>query len=497
MLRNVGANWLGHFFFIVGGFLLPRMISDHLGQERLGVWDFGWATVSYLNLLSAGIASSVNRYVAKFKASSKWAEMSKAVSCCACIFSFSAMFGLLITFTLVYVLQWIAPPSFLPYLHETKILILCLGLTVSIDLFIPTYVGVISGCQRYDLLAIIEATCYVLLMGCIVPVLFFGGGLASLGILVLGMRIIEGFTKRLIARRLCPQLTLSPALVTRDGLKTVFSFGGKTVMDTIAKMGLYQGNNILVAYFFGPASMAAYARSMALILHGNKLLFHFGRVFAPSASQFQAEGDDNSLKKLLLQGTQRGALITLPLALVLGILGNSLLRAWMGPGYAEVPILPILVIGHFLAQTQVGTFYALMGLNQHGKPGLVSIICAGISLAGSLVMVKFFHVGLLGVAFSVALAVTVPYVTIVPWMALKITKIPLNNYLQETLYKPILLCLPFAACLIGARILAGPSDYSILFFGLGLGGLVLLTMYWVWAIPITIKTWVLGFVGGR
>jgi len=495
MFRNVGANWLGHFVFIVGGFLLPRMIGDHLGQERLGVWDFGWATVSYLNLLTVGIASSVNRYVAKFRTTAQWTEMSKTVSCCACIFTGSAIAGLFITIILVYILPWVAPPSFLPYLKETRLLLLCLGLSVCIDLFIPTYVGVISGYQRYELLAIIEATCYVLLMGCIVPVLLFGGSLAYLGALVLGMRIVEAFTKRLIARKLCPQLIISPAFVTRKGLQTVFFFGSKTLLATAANMGLYQGNNILIAYFFGPAAVAVYARSMALITHANKLLFHYGRVFTPSASHFQAEGDYTSLRNLLLQGVQRGALIALPLALILGILGSSLLRIWMGTSYAEIPILPVLALGHFFVLAQVGSFYALMGLDQHGKPGLASFVCAVASLTGSIIMVKFAHVGLLGVAVSVSLAVAVPYLTVIPWLAMGITGISLKKYLTESLLKPILLCLPFIACLVGARLWAGPSDFSVLIFGLGFGGLGLITMYWIWVVPMAIKHQILGFIG--
>lgn len=486
MTRSVIANWAGHLVFILGGFILPRFINNHLGQDRLGVWDFGWSTVAYLQLLTAGIASAVNRYVAKYRASSHWMDMSKAVSCCAFIFTCSAIAGIAITFTLVYLLPWIAPQTFLPYLKEMQILLLCLGLSVSIDLFLPTYVGVISGSQRYDLLAFIETGCYFFLLGSIILTLALGGGLPLLGAFILCMRVIEGILKRLVARRLCPLLTLSPSLVTRQGLKTIFVFGGKTLMETVAKMGLYQGNNMLIAYLFGPAALAIYARSMTLILHTNKLLFHFGRIFAPTASHLKAGNDIQSLRTLVLDGVQNGTFIALPLMLILGILGDNLLKIWMGPEFAALSVLPILAAGHFFSQSQIGTFYVLMGMNQHGKAALTVFVCSMLSLAGTYLFIKYFQLGLTGVSISTSLAVATPYVTVIPFIAAKTLKIPFNKYIT-TIKKPLLLCLPTALCLLAAKKWAGPNDYQILASGLSAGGLALMLIYWKWALPTTMK----------
>lgn len=486
--RNVLTNWIGHFAFIIGGFILPRMINDHLGQEQLGVWDFGWSTVVYLNLLTAGIASAVNRYVAKYRASSQWNDMNEAVSCCAGIFTGSAICGVAITITLIYLMPWISPTAFLPYLKEIQILLLCLGLSVSIDLFLPTYVGIISGYQRYDLLATIETCCYLLLLGTVVLILVIGGDLYVLGIPILGMRIVEGLLKRAIANRLCPNLKISPFLITQNGIRTVISFGGKTLLETVAKMALYQGNSMLIAYLLGPAALAIYTRSMSLVLHANKLLFQFGRVFAPSASHLKSIGDDSSLRSLLLNSTQSGTLIALPLTLFLGLRGGDLLQIWMGPGYADLAILPILATGHFFSQSQVGSFYVLMGTNQHGRASLAILLSSIMSLAATLIMVKHFGLGLLGAGLSVSLAVALPYLTIVPHIAAQSFGINLSKYFTATMLKPILLCLPTALCLLATREVEGLNYYQSLGLGLSLGGFFLIFMYWNWALPRDMKS---------
>ena len=67
MAWNIMASWGGHAVFVVAGFLMPRLIDEHLGQSSLGIWDFSWSIVSYFVLAQVGVGSSVNRYISKFR----------------------------------------------------------------------------------------------------------------------------------------------------------------------------------------------------------------------------------------------------------------------------------------------------------------------------------------------------------------------------------------------------------------------------------------------
>ena len=80
IVRNVVTSWLSQLVFIFFGFVLPRMIDESIGQVALGVWDFGWAIVHYLSLTMLGIGSSVNRYVARYRAAADWHSMSSSMS---------------------------------------------------------------------------------------------------------------------------------------------------------------------------------------------------------------------------------------------------------------------------------------------------------------------------------------------------------------------------------------------------------------------------------
>ena len=77
---NVVASWLAQFVCIAGGFVLPRVVNDKIGQGALGVWDFAWSLTGLFALLQGGIVSSVNRFVAKHRALNDIEGISSAVS---------------------------------------------------------------------------------------------------------------------------------------------------------------------------------------------------------------------------------------------------------------------------------------------------------------------------------------------------------------------------------------------------------------------------------
>ena len=80
MLWNVLASWAGQLVFLLAGFFMPRMIDTHVGQAALGIWDFSWSLVSYFGLANLGVGSSVNRYVAMYRAANDITSLKTAVS---------------------------------------------------------------------------------------------------------------------------------------------------------------------------------------------------------------------------------------------------------------------------------------------------------------------------------------------------------------------------------------------------------------------------------
>ena len=490
LARSVLANWIGHAVAIVCGFILPRFINDHVGQVRLGIWDLGWSTVAYLNLLTAGITSSVNRYIARYEAKGDWVQLNRTASACACIFACAGAIGVVVTVVLALVMPMMLPATFAGHVSEVQFVVLMLGLSCAISMPVAVYNGTITGNQRYDIVTVIEAGCLVAMLVCILVLLELGYGLSSMGIAVLVWGVVEGILKWRMAHRVCPALHLSARHVTRESLRDVTSFGAKTFVGGIGLTCLYQGNSLLVGFFLGPAAVAVLARSMVLVSHANKALVQFARVLTPLASSAQARGDAGELARVTLDGARFSLLLAIPVAAAMVVFAQPLMRVWMGAAYAGLPLLAILAATHFVSLSQVGSFHILMGLNRHGLPGIFLIGAAGLSLLATTLLLAVYHAGLVGVALSIGGSVVLANLVMVPLVA-RIIGLSLRKYLLGTVPMALLQATPFVMWIIASRFVFAAHDKLSLLIGLGGGAGVLLLSYWFWVLPQEMKVRIL------
>jgi len=484
--RNVAANWAGHILLVISGFILPRFVSDHLGQDRLGVWDFGWSVVAQLGLLTAGVGSAVNRYVAAHLAVRDWKAINRSTSSCAFVFLLASFASVVLTLILRAWLPRILPISFADYLDEARWVVFFLGLATAVQMCGLVYHGVVTGCQRYDLAVYAEGGCHVGMVLGLLATLFTGHGLKAMGAVILAGYALEAAIKWRMAHHVCPTLRLSVRDVTWDALIQQMGFGGKYFVSQVGKIGLYQGNNLLVALFMGPGTLAIYARAMVLVAHAEKLLFNFGRVLIPTASGAQSSRDHATLARLMLQSTRYSTLIALPLVMGLVILGKPLIRIWMGPAYAQLPLIEILAIGHFVVLAQTGGYYTLMGMNRHGIPALAMVLAAVLSIATTWLCLGVFHLGLISVALSVGASVTAANLLLIPAALTRASDLTLWQYFRNTLPGPVAAALPFAIVLLIGRLLLR-RDLLVVLLGSSAGAVVLGLTYWRWALPESIK----------
>ena len=492
-VRSVLANWAGEFVFIVSGFILPRLINDQIGQAQLGIWDFCWATVAYLTLLSAGLASSVNRYVAWYKAVGRWNDLNRACSACACIFTAGGLVAVAITGVLAVGLPSFLPKAFAEFQSEVQWVLLFLGLSTAVMMWAAVYHGVISGYQRYDLAVAIETGCHVAFVLATVGLLFLGYGLRQMAVAVLVSKALEAGAKCLCAHRVCPQLSLSVRRVTLEAFREVVAFGAKTFVGQIASLVTYPGNSLVVGFFLGPASLAVYARAMGLLRHANTGLFQFARVLIPMVSESHAKQDEAEISRLVLVGTRYSLLLAVPLVMALAIMADPLMRLWMGKAYATTSLLPVLALGSLLPLVFIAPRMVLQGMNRHGLPELGNLLAGVASIGLNIVLLSVFDMGLVGVAVCVGLCLSLANLVITPVMVARQAKLPLGQFLR-VIPGPVALTLPFGVWLLLCRYLWNQHDLIALAAGLGGGSVILLLMYWRSGLPKPLKLKILSML---
>lgn len=381
--RNVLTSWLSHVVFIAFGFILPRVIDEKLGQASLGIWDFGWSIVTYLSLAMMGISSSVNRYVARYRASNEALKLSRTISSVAALQLLIA-FGVTVSavFLAMFLPDWMAD-KLGNQRDVTSHVILFLGLALAVQMAFDIYRGILTGCHEWSAYNALNAGGYAVSATAMLVVLALGGGLPGMAVTYFLVTVVTELWRRKLAREVCPEISLQREYVNAGDMKKVFRFGIKTVLLYLPRMIVQQVVMVLVVVKLGPAMLAVLARPLALAGHVTVLANKFGFVLTPTAGSLQGDGRSGELRSFSISHMRTGWILALLPLTFLFVLGDRLVALWMGHDYANWPVIAILSAGAVLPVAQSATLNILVGMNEHGKVAKWNLYAsAGVILAG-------------------------------------------------------------------------------------------------------------------
>jgi len=491
MVHNVLASWAAHLVFFVAGFVMPRMTDRYLGQEALGVWDFGWSLVSYFGLVQVGIGGAVIKYVAMHRATGNIASVNRAVSSAQCFQAAAALLALGGCLGAALLLPALFSGRFGLRIGEAQWIVLLLGATISAQLLLNPFDAVLAGCHRWGVRSIINAGGYAIITLGMIAALLTGGGLRALAGITLGGQVLTECVRVIAAHVVCRGLHVRLRKASWSVLVEMVGFGGKSLLSSVSNLLLYQTNSIMVAAFLGPGALALYSRPRSLVGQMQTLVNRFAFVLMPTASSLYARECRQDLKHLLVRSSQFALYMAVPAVLALAIMGDLIVRLWMGPQYQLGLLTVVLAVGTLGEMVGEPASGILAGLNMHGRMGVAGLLGAITSAVLCLVALKVMGWGLEGAAIALVLPLMVTKGIWVPLHSCHRIGVPVHRFLSAWA-GPLLLSLPFACSLAVARVWLGHRPVLALASGLGLGGTALAILYWRYVLPRTLRDGIVG-----
>ncbi len=495
MVRNVLASWAGYLVFIIAGFIVPRLIDRQIGSMALGVWDFGWAVVHYIAMGQLGVVSSVNRYVAKYRAMGNTRAVTIAVSSVCCVLLILSVVVMALT-----VAATLAVPSLLgnklqDLTTDAKWVLFLLGTSLAVQFAFSAFAGVLSGCHRWGLkTAILSGARGVTVVG-MICVLRAGGGLRGLAVATLCGEIVSGVALYLAAHRVCFGLKVRFSNARWSQAISMLRFGSKNFALNASRLLLNQTASILIVVYLGPVALAVFSRPSSLVRHALNLIVKLSHVLTPTASSLQAMGMQREIQKLLIRATRYAVFVALPIVLTLTILGDAILRFWMGPSYARGSlVLAVLAIGTFMLMVGRPARNILSGMNAHGGLAIASICATAVAIPGVFVALGPLKLGMVGAALPVAMSLTFVYGVYLPISACRCLKLSIKRYVIESLIEPIFCTIPYAICLLVIRWLLGGQPSLALLWAVMAAMCTLAPLYWHKAMPVSFKQGVIEWL---
>jgi O-antigen/teichoic acid export membrane protein len=490
LISNVLFNWAAHLVFIIAGFIMPRLINRRLGQETLGVWDFGWSLVSYFYLVDVGISGAVSRYVAKYRTTGDVLSLNQTISSGSCVLGVAGtvVLGLALAFS------WLLPGLFGTrlgeYIHEAQWVVLFLGAGLAVQVALGAFGGVLSGCHQWALQNLVLSGWHVATMAGMILALCLGGRLTSLAAITFTGIFLTQVTTVVLAYRAVDHLQLRLSFVNGRTIKDLYVFGGKCLFPIVSRMLLNQTTSVIIVAYLGPAALALFTRPRSLVLHVDTLVQKMARTLTPAASSLQCSNNAEGIRELLMKSTRYSFCMVLPFALVMLFFGGTIIGLWMGPGYGEGFVPAILAVGFLVPISQTAAVKMLLGLNAHGRAGIADLVASLCGVVLTVVVLKFFRWGLASVALAVAIPLSFAYLIYVPFLASRRMGLDVWSYFTFTMIRPGVLVLPFAACLAVAKVVFGRHSLTGLMVGGGAGTCALAILYWRYVLPERVRAWV-------
>ncbi len=494
LFTNTLTNMIWYVFVLIQGFVLPRLISDHLGRDLLGVWDLGWTLVFYTNLLALGTRGAVSRYVARHRVTGDWPSMNEMVNSSLVLLFMGCAIGLAAAGAFCYFVPYFMTDASPDTIRDARWVVLLLSTSAALQLPGGVFNAVITGCERFDLLNIMRGVRDIGVLVVSAALLYMGYGLVTIAALVLAAEFAGDVSKLLLAHRLCPSLSISPRHFRWSAAREMLAFGGKTVVRNLSRGGTYQFNSLMVSAYLGPAALAVFARQRAPVSHAMKFMTQYAQVFIPKSSALDAGGDNAALQRLLILTTKYGFYLTLPIIALLLVMGTPLMTVWMGPDYIAPAALAIFTISHALLVPQQGAYSILMGINRHGRISYYELASLLLSLALGVILMGPMEMGITGAAIAVSVPLALSNGIWMPYYTCRMLNLSFIRYVRESMPGPLMASIPCFAALYVARWSIPDSPGRSLLLGLALMTMVMLPIYWFGVMPAALRGRIFGRV---
>jgi O-antigen/teichoic acid export membrane protein len=369
-------------------------------------------------------------------------------------------------------------------------LVLIVGFCFALAMPLQPSTAILSGLQRYDLTNAVVLTVLLLRTALIIVLLLCNYGLLTMGIVFGLSEVAIRALHCVFVKRLLPAVSLSFAEIDFRLLKEMLPYGINTFLYAMGALIIYHASSLIIGIFIGAAEISQFTVAAAGVLLLSQFLKAFTAAIKPAVSDLDARDDNTTVKEIALLTQKYSLLLILPSACFLIAMGREFLHVWVSDRFPDpavidtmATILCILTLGHALRLAQHSNFLVLVGRGRHKFFAVLTALTALLCVSASVISVKVFNRGLVGIAWSNFLPLALISGIILPiYFNWKMHISTLENALEVWL-PAILGSLPAIIMIIVWKCLAPPDSW--LEIGAVALAAVILTLVGGWFLSLT------------
>lgn len=209
-------------------------------------------------------------------------------------------------------------------------------------------------------------------------------------------------------RRLTPQLRLSHRNIDRRHFRALSNLGGWSAVNQTGALLLMQVDLVIVNAMFGAEMTGQYGAVLLFPAMIHTLTEAVATVLSPAIMARYAVGDIDGMRRIASHSVKLlGVALALPVGLLCGF-GGPLLYLWLGPEFAHLNVLLILLVGHLAVNLAIRPlFYVVTAYNQVKVQGLLTLLLGLVNIGLAIALAGWSGWGIAGVAAAAAIVWTI------------------------------------------------------------------------------------------
>lgn len=380
----------------------------HLGVAAFGMISLANALVAYAGIITTSLDVSISRFLAidlnqgNNAGANRTFNTALGLSLAAC----GILLPLLGIVTFLFPLLFNVPPGLA---LATQFLLASVGVTTLAAILSGSF-GVASLItHRFDLRNIVRSLTSLSRAGLVALCFLFWP--ASLWYVAAGFIVSAciGLAGDIfIWRSLTPQLHIDRCNIDRHKFRDLIGLSGWSTINQIGFLLLMQTDLLIVNKMFGAEMTGLYGSVLLFPALIDTMTATVVTVLSPAIMARFAVGDIVGMQRIASRAVKLlGIGLALPIGLLCG-LGRPLLSLWLGPRFAQLDILLILLVGHLSVNLATRPLsYVLMAFNRVKVQGLVTLALGAVNVALAIAFVRWGGFGVGGVAAAAAIVWTI------------------------------------------------------------------------------------------
>ena len=453
LARNVGTRYLFVVIEMVVGLLTLPFNLHHLGTEAYGLWMLTAGITVHFSILDLGYGGAIVKFVAQYRAKRDAQGLNEIASTLFVLFT--ALGALVYAIVVALAFNLDAFLNITPAQAETgKWILLIVGLNAAVNFGFSTFGGICAGFQRYDINNTVAIASSFVVAAVNVVVVLLGYGLIPLVAATTAVRLATYLIYWRNAYKVFPLLRVRPTLFRRGRLREVTAFSIYASMIDWANKLNYKLDELVIGIFLGAAPVAIWAVADRIISATQRLTNQGNTVLFPLIVDSDESQKLGRLQTVLIEGTRLSLATVTPIAIVLIVLSEPIVRAWVGPAMlGAVPVIQVLAIA---VACRVATATGTTLLKGSGHVRYLAFVNLGtgiVNVALSAALIRSF--GLVGVAIGTLVPIMFASIFLTFPAACRRVQVPLGHAARRAIWPALW---PGIAVALALAAVHRPSD---------------------------------------